>query len=49
MKIEVNNNVKKGAVNFTEQGWQKMARERFLAGPTREIPVGQNGPVLENP
>ena len=35
--------------NVTEQGWQEMARERFLAGPTLEIPVGKDGPMLENP
>lgn len=35
--------------NVSEQGWQEMARERFLAGATREIPVGQDGPMLENP
>ena len=51
-EIKVNNNAKKKkneAANVTEQGWQEMARERFLAGATREIPVGQDGPMLENP
>ena len=51
-EIKVNNNAKKKRMrpaNVTEQGWQEMARERFLAGATREIPVGQDGPMLENP
>ena len=51
-EIKVNNNAKKKRMrpaNVSEQGWQEMARERFLAGATREIPVGQDGPMLENP
>ena len=52
-EIKVNNNAKKKKrmrpANVSEQGWQEMARERFLAGATREIPVGQDGPMLENP
>ena len=37
-EIKVNNNAKKKRMrpaNVTEQGWQEMARERFLAGATR--------------
>ena len=51
-EIKVNNNAKKKRMrpaNVSEQGWQEMARERFLAGATREIPVGQDRPMLENP